>query len=324
MRTHRTWIICSLALVFGSTAGLAAGGVAGNASILEQTFNLGADRSAEVQYFVMTSKLINYALDGTRLGTDTMRLRLKCVPAKVSGRDADQYTCMEFTVEFAGAPEVSVPAMRNWTYDFGPMTTGIDEKGQVFGIDHSRFEKLTDANGKAITPDKSYHIYNAFIDFHGFCNVFACPTPGGGKGIQDLKRIGDRIVHAAAFSEPPVNLGSNTAEGSTFKNGEVTLAFKGLSSVDGIACAIVAYDSGASSFKMLMKPMPNMEIQAVGSSHYQGDIYIDLASRWVRKATLYELVVTETRLPMPPNKINAVIEREILVRNVSEQEFLSK
>ena len=27
----------------------------------------------------------------------------------------------------------------------------------------------------------------------------------------------------------------------------------------------------------------------VGSSHYQGDLYIDLASRWVRKATMYEL-----------------------------------
>ncbi len=121
-----------------------------------------------------------------------------------------------------------------------------------------------------------------------------------------------------------MNLGSNTAEGSTFKNGEVTLALKGLSSVDGAACAIVAYDSGASSFKMLMKPMPNMQIETVGSSHYLGDIYIDLASRWPRKVTMYELVVAETQLPMPPNKINAVIERDILIRNVTEQEFLGK
>ena len=36
---------------------------------------------------------------------------------------------------------------------------------------------------------------------------------------------------------------------------------------------------------------------------------------------MYELVVSETTLPMPPNKINAVIEREILIRNVTEQEF---
>ena len=320
MKMHRVLTLCSVALILGSVPALAVG----DGSILEQTFDLGADRSAKVQYFMMTSNLINYALDGTRLGTDTMRLRLKCVPATVSGRKADQYTCTDFTIEFGGGLEVSVPALRNWIYDFGPMTTGIDEKRQVFGIDHSQFEKLTDANGKPITPDKSYHLYNAFIDFHAFCNAFACPTPDGGKGVQHLKRIGDRIVHAAAFSEPPVNLGSNTAEGSTFKNGEVTLALKGLSSVDGQPCAIVAYDSGASSFKMLMKPMPNMEITAVGSSHYQGDIYIDLASRWVRKATMYELVVTETRLPMPPNKINGVVERDILIRNVTEQEFTAK
>jgi hypothetical protein len=316
MKTFSLLTICGVVLICGVAAGREA--------ILEQTFDLGAERSAEVQYFVMTSKLINYALDGTRQGTDTMRIHLKCVPAGVSGRPADQYTCTKFTIEFAGAPEVAVPALANWTYDFGPMGTGIDEKGQVFGIDHSKFENLTDAAGKPIGPDKSYHVYNAFIDFHAFCDVFAAPVSAGGRGVQDLKRIGDRIVHAAAFSEPPVNLGSNVAEGSTFKNGEVTLALKGLSTVNGRACAIVAYDSGSSSFQMKMKPMPNMEIQSVGSSHYQGDLYIDLATRWVRKATMYELVVTETRLPVPPNKINAVIERDIVIDNVTAEQLTTK
>jgi len=317
MRTCRMMIVGGLALMCAGMPALAAE----TDSVLKQTFDLGADRSAEVQYFMMTSKLMNYTLDGTRLGTDTMRLRLKCVPAKVSGREADQYTCGEFTIEFGGAPEVAVPALRNWTYDFGSVVEGIDEKGQVFGIDHGRFEKLTDAKGNAIAPDKLYHIYNAFIDFHAFCNAFACPIGEGGKGVEDLKRIGDRIVHAAASTEAPVNLGSNIAEGSSFKNGEVTLAFKGLSVVDGTACAIVAYDSGESSFQMLTRPMPNMEVRSVGSSHYLGDIYIDLASRWVKKATMYEFVVTETKLPMPPNKVNGVVEREILIRNVGEAEF---
>ncbi len=318
MRTHGTILpLLCVALVCGS----ATIGAAADDAILKQTFDLGAERSAQVQYFVMTSKLITYALDGTRLGTDTMRIRLKCIPAGVDGRNVDQYTCASFTIEFSGAPEVEVPALRNWSYDFGPMATGIDEKGQVFGIDHSKFENLTDANGKPIPPDKSYHVYNAFIDFHGFCNVFACPMPGDAKGIEELKHIGDHIIHAAANTEAPVNLGSNVEEGSTFKNGQVTMAFKGLSSVDGRTCAIVAYDSGASSFQMKMKPMPNMEIRTVGSSHYFGDLYIDLATRWVQKATMAELVVTETRLPMPPNKINAVIERDILIRNVPPEEF---
>jgi len=319
MRAQRILIICSAALVAGSVPALAGAG-----SILEQAYDLSADRSSEVQYFVMTSKLMSYALDGTRLGADTMRLRLKCVPTTVGGRKVDQYTCTDFTIEFADGSEVSVAAVRNWTYDFKHTVTGMNEKGEVLGIDHSRFENLTDTDGKPIRADKAYHVYNAFIDFHAFCDVFARPISGGGKGIQDLKRLGDRIVHAAAGSEPPVNLGSNVAEGSTFKNGEVTLMFKGLGAVDGAACAIVAYDSGESSFKMVATPTPNMEIRSVGSSHYQGDLYIDLASRWVKKATMYELVVAETKLPMPPHKINAVIEREMLIRNVTEQEFSAK
>ena len=186
----------------------------------------------------------------------------------------------------------------------------------MFGIDHAQFEKLVDAKGQPIPADKAYHVYNAFIDFHAFCNVFAEPAAGG-KGIQDLKTIGQKIVHAAAFTEPPVNLGSSVKEGSTFKNGEVTLELKGLSLVDDAACALLAYDSGESSFQMTITPMPNMEVRTVGSSHYKGDIHVDLATRWVRKATMNEWVVTETVVPTLTNKINAVVERNIVIRNVT-------
>ena len=312
MKTLSLLTMCGVVLVCGVAAG--------SDAILKQPFDLGTERSAEVQYFVMTSKSTNYALDGTRLGTDTMRLRLKCVPAKVSGQEVDQYTCAEFTIEFGDAPEVSLPALGNWTYDFAPSDTGIDDKGQVFGIDHSKFENLTDANGKPVAPDKPYVIYNAFIDFHAFCNVFARPVAGG-KGIQDLERIGDRIVHATAFSEGPVHLGRHVTKGSTFTNGEITLELRGLSVVDGHACAMVAYDSGDSSFQMRIQPMPSMETRVVGASHYQGDLYVDLGTRWVRKATMYEMVVAEVTLPVPPNKVNGVTEREILIRNVSAEEF---
>ena len=208
--------------------------------------------------------------------------------------------------------------MANWTYPYKVTATGMDEKGQVFGIDHAKFEKLLDSNGQPLPVDKAYYVYNAFIDFHGFCNTFAEPTAGG-KGIQDLKRIGDKIVHAAAFTEPPVNLGSRIKEGSTFKNGEVTLELKGLSLVDGAACAIVAFDSGQSSFQMLMNPMPNMEVRSVGASHYKGDIHIDLATRWPRKVTMDELVVAESTVPVLPNKITAVIERNTIIRNVGSK-----
>lgn len=324
MRTYSVLPILGFIALGALAPNLAAQPASAPETILRQTFDLSGECSAEVQFFEMESRLIAYALDGKRVGNDVFRLRLKCVPARLSGKQADEYTCAEFTVQFADAPEVALPALQNWTYLFGQTPAGIDEKGQVFGIDHGKFQGLVDANGEAIPPDKGYHVYNAFIDFHAFCNVFARPVPAGGKGIQHLKRIGDKIVHAAAFTEPPVGLGSDVANGSVFKNGKVTLELKGLSRVDGAACALVAYDSGESSFRMIAKPTPEMEIRSVGSSHYLGDLYVDLASRWVRKATMYELVVTETTLPMVPHKVNAVIEREILIRNVTRDELAKR
>ena len=287
-------------------------------SILNQEFDLAGEPTQETQYFLMESRLISYALDGKRVGTDIFRLQLKCVPAKIAGKEGDEYTCVCFTVQQGDNPEVEIPVLKNWKYIF--KEAGIDEQGQVFGIDHSKFENLTDSNGNAIPPDKSYHVYNAFIDFHSFCNVFAAKAPEG-SGIQDLTEIGQKIVHAAAFSEPPVNLGANVSEGSFFKNGEITLEFKGLSVVNGSSCALIEYDSGESSFKMTMNPMPNMEVQTTGSSHYKGDIYKDLTTNWVQKVTMIEFVISETTLPMPPNKINSVNERQIIIRNVSEEEF---
>lgn len=320
MKNKTMLMFLSLMMICGMVPMLTAESAVTNDAILRQNFKLGGERSQQTQYFLMESKLLTYALDGKRVGTDVFRLRLKCVPAKIAGKDGDEYTCTQFTVQVSGEPEVEIPAMKNWTYVFKIPPTGIDEKGQTLAIDHARFENLVDAGGKAIPPDKAYHVYNAFIDFHSFCNIFAERIEGG-KGVQDLKSIGQRIVHAAAFTEAPVNLGSSVDEGSTFKNGEVTLELKGLSRVAGAACAMVGFDSGQSSFKMTVKPMPDMEVRTVGSSHYKGDIYIDLSTNWVRKATMDELVVTETTLPMPPGKVNAVIERNIVIRNVSAEEF---
>jgi hypothetical protein len=50
---------------------------------------------------------------------------------------------------------------------------------------------------------------------------------------------------------------------------------------------------------------------------------IGLQSNCVQKVTFNEIVVSETSLPMPPNKINAVVERDIVIRNVSEEELLN-
>jgi hypothetical protein len=321
MKSKKTMLIILSLVICGITPVLNAGSTVKDDAILRQTFNLGGQRSQQIQYFIMESKLINYALDGKRVGTDVFRLRLKCVPAKLAGTEGDQWTCTRFTVQLHNEPEVEIPALKNWTYVFKIPPTGVDDKGQTLGIDHARFENLVDAEGKAIPIDKTYHVYNAFIDFHSFCDIFAERIEGG-KGVQDLKSIGQRIVHAAAFTEGPVNLGSGIAKGSTFKNGQVTMELKGLSRVAGATCAMVGFDSGESSFKMTVKPMPDMEVRTVGSSHYKGDIYIDLATNWVKKVTMDEFVVVEATLPVQPYKVNTVGERDIVVRNVSAKEFM--
>ena len=306
MRTHATTTLMAITMLCNTVT------LAADDSILREPFDFTVARSPQPQLFDMETVVITYAPDGKRINTDILRLQLKCVP----GKDAEEYTCLRFALKFGDNPEVTVPAIANWSYPYKATATGMDEKGQVFGIDHAKFEKLLDSNGQPLPVDKAYYVYNAFIDFHGFCNAFAEPTTGG-KGIQDLKKIGDKIVHAAANTEPPVNLGSGIKEGSTFKNGEVTLEFKGLSLVDNAPCAIIAFDSGQSSFQMTINPMPNMEVRSVGASHYKGDIHIDLASRWPRKVTMDELVVAQSTVPMLANKISAVIERNTIIRNIS-------
>lgn len=286
--------------------------IANAKKILVQEYNLVPQHSKDTQYYEMESKLQPHAADGTPQGWDVYRLYLRCVPSADPSR-GDEYTCLKFTVQLNKSPEVSIPSLANWKYIFSLTLDARDEKGQVFGIDHGKFEKLTDEKGKMLLVGNTYHVYNAFIDFHAM-GFFAEKTMAG-NGVQHLKHIGDKIVHVASFSQPPVNLGTQIAEGSYFKNGEVTLAFKGLGLVNEKACALLEYDSGESSFYMLMKPMANMEITTKGSSHYWGDIYKDLTTGWIQKATLHEIVVSETIVPGQANRINSVIERSINIKN---------
>ena len=284
--------------------------------VLESKYDLARGHSQDTQYFIMESRLTRFNSNGTRMEPDIYRLYLRCVPGK-SG--ADEYTCLKFTVTSGQSPEVSIPVLANWKYNFSRRSDEKDEKGQLFGIEHSRFEHLKDENGSSIFIDKSYHIYNAFIDFHSM-NVFADKTPKG-KGVQDLSHIGDTVVHYASWSEPPVNFGSQIEKGSIFKNGKITLGFKGLSLVNEKSCAVIEYDSGESSFTMMMKPTPDIEIKTTGTSHYWGDIFKALGTGWIQKATLHEIVVSETAVPGQSNKTNATIERNIIIQNVHSINF---
>jgi hypothetical protein len=282
------------------------------ASVVAKEYDLGRPRSQGPQYYKQETRVVSVAADGTRTLTCLHRLYLSYQPEGAAGR----YVCRKFTVQTGTGPEVRIPALDGWSYVFVP---GIDDKGQVFGIELAKFQGLVDANGAPVPPDISYHVYNAFIDFHAFCNVFAEPSAPG-AGIQDLKTIGQRIVHAAAHSVGPVNLPGSSEPGSQFTNGEVTLEFKGLSVVDGAPCALVGYDSGDSSFQILMKPAPGVEVKAVGASHYRGDIYVDLASRWVRKADMIEMVVMKTTMG-DKELTGGTIERTLTIKSMGEEEF---
>jgi hypothetical protein len=295
-------------------------GVSPSLPDLEGSFDLAGERTPQVLYFRQQTEFVHIGFDGKRTGSETYVVTLRCVPAALSGKSADEYTCGKFQVRVGDAPAITIPALAGWSYAFGTVPAGIDDKGQVFGVPHDKFEKVIDSRGHELPVGIRYAVYNNFIDFHGFNDVFARPTKGGG-GIQDLKMIGQKIVHAAAFSEPPVNLGSGIKSGSVFRNGEVTLEFKGVSIVDGAPCALVGYNSGESTLRMIMPLGGDKDMETVGGSQYTGDLYIDLATRWVRKVTMDEFVITETRLPGAAPKIDAYTVRHLLIRMISQAEF---
>jgi len=198
--------------------------------------------------------------------------------------------------------------------------SGIVGKGPVFGIPHERFEGMTDSMGNKLSPDIRYAIYNNFIDFHTFNDIFSRPMKFG-KGIQELKFPGDRIVHAAANTEAPLNLGTTIKQGSVFRNGEITLELKGLSVVDGATCALVGYDSGESTLNMSFILSKDEEVATQGGSEYKGDIYIDLDSGWVRKVTLDEFVVTQAKATNATEEVLGYTVRHILLRLISKTEY---
>lgn len=169
--------------------------------------------SKDTQYYKMESTLQKHALDGTIQGTDIYRVYLRCVPSANALKE-DEYTCLRFTLQVNGAAEIAVPSLTNWKYYFSLNTSSANKKSYLFGIDHAKFENLTDENGKPLPLENTFHVYNAFIDFHTM-SVFYEKTPKD-SGIQNLQHIGDKIVHSASFSQPQENLGSNILEGSHF------------------------------------------------------------------------------------------------------------
>jgi len=287
-------------------------------AILDQPFDLAKERTPKVQYFRMETQYVHIGFDGKRTGIETYIMKLRCTPKAISGKSGDEYTCGGLELRNNDDPPVSIPSFMGWTYVLQMPSPGKNENEPLLGIPHEKFEDIKDSRGNKLD---SYRVYANFVDFHAPLNDFFPRSIAWGKGIQDIKRIGDKIIHASAFQTAPIDLGKGIKPGSNFRNGEVILEFKGLSLVDGSICAIIGYDSGEGALKMLMSVSPEMEIETVGGSQFKGDIYIDLATRWVKKATMDEFVITETRMPNPAPKICAYTVRHILMRMIGKKEY---
>lgn len=287
---------------------------------LKKHFDLAGIRTPETHYYQLVTKVVRFDLSGKPTGTDEYRLDLMWVPAILAGTDGDQFKCVKLALQTESKPSVTFPALEGWSYILGDTDMEVDEKGQLFGIEHSKFENLKNSNGERVSPETAYSLYNTFIDFHTFCHVYARKMQGG-KGIEALRTIGQNLVHASAHKKIPLGFGSYIAEGSSFKIGETILEFKGVSLVNDKPSALIGYHSGESTFKMLMRPMPQMQIELNGRSLFQGDLYIDLESYWLQKATMVEHVIVEVLLPVPPEKNNAFIKRKIVLQSVCKDEL---
>jgi len=287
--------------------------------VLRRTLDLAIERQPEAQHYHMQTQFIHLGFDGRRTGVETYLLRHRCLPAAVSGKALDEYTCREFGLKLNDGPVATLPALGSFTYQFDPMS-GILGKGPMFGIPQEPFRGLKDSLGNSLPPEVCYATYNNFVDFHALSDVFPRPMKFV-KGIEVLKSVGDRVVHPGSFTEAPVSLTGVVRPGSVFRNGELALELKGVSLVDDRPCALVNYDSGESTLRMGFIRGDSEDLRMEGGSEYAGDLYIDLTSGWVRKVTLNEFVVTQTSTASRPDKVPGYTVRHILLRLMSEREF---
>ena len=290
------------------------------AQALRGPFDFSSERTREAHYFRMDTRFNHFALNGKRLATESYLLTLQYMPQTSPSEGLDRYTCLELHVQANESPPVTVPDLNNWNYLFNPMLSGTDERGPLYGISQEKFLHLTDSQGEPLPFSIRYALYNNFIDFHSINDTFTRPMPFG-QGIQDLQEIGQSIVHPASFIKASVAFGSEIKPGSVFQNGEVTLTMKGVSVVDGASCALIAYDAGVSQLKLILPLSSDQDILTEGSSHYKGDIFVDLSTRWVRKATLDEYMVTEISAPDWPAPRHEYTVRHLLLRLIGQEEL---
>jgi len=287
---------------------------------LMRSYDLVGERAGETHYYIVESELATHSSKGVLKSTDVYREHLTVEPGNRSAGEADHFTCKKFTLKSGDEPEVTIPSLAGFSYDVNKDlldANGIDEHGELYSVPEETFEGLEDNTGTKLPFEVGYQVYSAFYYYHSFTD-FAEP-PLQGKGIQDLRRIGDNVTVEGSWAESPLP-GKLAKDSAFWKNGEITLAFNGLSVVDGIPCAVLGLDSGVCHWSMPMTYMPIMNLKTVGVSNYQADIYLDLESKWVRKLDMVLFEITKTTMWGVPVE-NSIPVTKLSIRAVREDDL---
>ncbi len=134
--------------------------------ILTKEYDLGGTRSREPQFYLIQHEVVTHASNGKRKAVDMYKMRLTCEPGdRDGGETTDKYTCINFSVKRNDTPEITIPSLDRWSYPFSKQLLneeGLDSHGQMMGIPHAKFDKLTDSTGARLPIELPYQIYSAF------------------------------------------------------------------------------------------------------------------------------------------------------------------
>ena len=296
--------------------------LAGKDNILQEQFDLVGwpeRRTRETHYYLVQSELEIHSSNGVLKSKDVYRELLKVESGNHTG-EADRFTCQKFTIQRADAAPVRIPSLDGFSYNVNKDlldSNGFDQNGQLHSIPEEKFEALQDETGAKLPFDVCYQVYSTFHYYHSYTS-FAEPSPQG-KGIQDLKKIGDKVILEESFTESPIP-GKLAKDKSFWKNGEITLAFNGLSLVNEKICAMLGLDSGVCHWSMPMTYMPLLNLKTAGVSNYQAAIYLDLESKWVCKLEMVLFEITTTTLwGIPVDK--SIPVTKLTVKLLTKDEF---
>jgi hypothetical protein len=288
--------------------------------LFEQEHDLVGKRSMETHYYLVQSELGTHTNKGVLKSTDVYREYLKVEPGDRSAGEADRFTCKKFSLKRGDAPEMTIPSLAGFSYDVNKDlldANGIDENGELYSVPEETFEGLVDDSGAQLPFEVGYQVYSAFYYYHSYTDYAEATSQG--VGIQDLKSIGDKVVVEGSFTQSPLP-GKLAKDSAFWKNGEITLAFNGLSVVDGKTCAVLGLDSGVCHWSMPMTYMPIMNLKTVGVSNYQADIYLDMDSKWVRKLDLVLFEITKTTMwGIPVEK--SIPVTKLSIKTITKEEF---